>query len=80
MTRGLNLKYAHDFGDKTGLTCFMWLHYDQTSDYAEAERAARSACRGLWAADRPINPHDWRKGDVVSSPNRPNGGGKCVLI
>jgi len=37
-------------------------HYDQTPDYAEAERAARSARRGLWAADHPINPHDWRKG------------------
>ena len=29
--------------------------------YAAAEREARAAKRGLWAADNPINPYKWRK-------------------
>ena len=36
-------------------------HFDKTPAYAEAEREARTAKRGLWAADNPINPHQWRK-------------------
>ena len=36
-------------------------HFDKTPAYAAAEREARTAKRGLWAADNPINPHQWRK-------------------
>ena len=36
-------------------------HFDKTPAYAEAERAAREAKRGLWSAPDPINPYQWRK-------------------
>ena len=36
-------------------------HFDKTPAYAEAERAARDAKRGLWSAPDPINPYQWRK-------------------
>ena len=36
-------------------------HFDKTPTYADAEREARAEKRGLWAADNPINPHQWRK-------------------
>ena len=36
-------------------------HFDKTPAYADAEREARTAKRGLWAAPDPINPHQWRK-------------------
>ena len=42
---------------------FVWhySHFDSTPAYAAAEREARTAKRGLWVADDPINPHQWRK-------------------
>lgn len=36
-------------------------HFDNTPAYAEAERAARAAKRGLWAVPNPTNPYEWRK-------------------
>ena len=36
-------------------------HFDNTPSYAEAEREARSAKRGLWASGTAINPYEWRK-------------------
>ena len=36
-------------------------HFDKTPAYAEAERAARDAKRGLWASPDPVNPYQWRK-------------------
>ena len=32
-----------------------------TPAYAEAEREARAAKRGLWASGTAINPYQWRK-------------------
>ena len=40
---------------------WQYSHFDKTPAYAEAEREARTAKRGLWAADNPINPYQWRK-------------------
>lgn len=42
---------------------YAW-HYsfnDNTLEYAEAEKKARQGRRGLWAAESPINPYEWRK-------------------
>ena len=36
-------------------------HFDNTPVYAEAEREARAAKRGLWASGTAINPYQWRK-------------------
>ena len=36
-------------------------HFDNTPAYAEAEREARAAKRGLWASGTAINPYQWRK-------------------
>ena len=43
--------------------CCAWhyKHFDKTPAYAEAEREARAAKRGLWASPDPINPYQWRK-------------------
>jgi len=38
-------------------------YFDQTPAYAEAERTAKAAKKGLWASPNPINPYRWRKGD-----------------
>ncbi len=37
-------------------------YHDHTVPYAEAEKEARRLRRGLWAADNPVNPYQWRKG------------------
>ena len=37
-------------------------HYDKISVYAEAEKDARKNRRGLWRADSPVNPRQWRDG------------------
>ena len=36
-------------------------HFDKTPAYAAAEAAAKEKKLGLWAAENPINPYDWRK-------------------
>ena len=36
-------------------------HFDKTPAYAAAEAAAKEKKLGLWAADNPINPYEWRK-------------------
>ena len=36
-------------------------YHDNTPAYAEAEKDARKNRRGLWAAEAPINPYQWRK-------------------
>ena len=36
-------------------------YHDNTPAYAEAEKDARTNRRGLWAAEAPINPYQWRK-------------------
>ena len=36
-------------------------HFDNTPAYAEAEREAQAAKRGLWASGTAINPYEWRK-------------------
>ena len=36
-------------------------YFDKTADYASAEVEARQKRIGLWAADNPINPYEWRK-------------------
>ena len=42
-------------------------YYDKTPAYAAAEVAAREAKKGLWAAEGPINPYRWRKGDRTAA-------------
>ena len=39
-----------------------YAHFDQTPEYAEAEKSARAARLGLWADESPINPYDFRQG------------------
>ena len=36
-------------------------YFDKTPAYAAAEAAAKSKKLGLWAAENPINPYDWRR-------------------
>ena len=36
-------------------------YHDNTPAYAAAEKEARQNRRGLWAAESPINPYQWRK-------------------
>ena len=38
-----------------------YAHFDQTPEYAEAEKSARAARLGLWAGESPINPYDFRQ-------------------
>ena len=38
-----------------------YAHFDQTPEYAEAEKSARAARIGLWADESPINPYDFRQ-------------------
>ena len=39
-----------------------YAHFDQTPEYAEAEKVAREKRLGLWADESPINPYDFRQG------------------
>ena len=41
---------------------FAWhyKYFDDTPEYAEAERIARGARLGLWQTGMPVNPYDWR--------------------
>ena len=36
-------------------------YFDKTLAYATAEAAAKSKKLGLWAAENPINPYEWRR-------------------
>ena len=36
-------------------------YFDKTPAYATAEAAAKSKKLGLWAAENPINPYEWRR-------------------
>ena len=36
-------------------------YFDKTPAYAAAESAAKEKKLGLWAADNPINPYEWRR-------------------
>ena len=36
-------------------------YFDETPAYATAEAAAKSKKVGLWAAENPINPYEWRR-------------------
>ena len=38
-----------------------YAHFDQTPEYAEAEKSARAARIGLWTDESPINPYDFRQ-------------------
>lgn len=38
-----------------------YAYFDKTPSYANAERAAREARLGLWAASDPVDPQSWRK-------------------
>ena len=42
---------------------FAWhyKYYDSTPAYAEAEKEARAAKRGLWNDPNPIQPYEFRK-------------------
>ena len=36
-------------------------HFDNTPEYARAEKEAREAHRGLWADPHPMNPYEYRR-------------------
>ena len=38
-----------------------YAYFDNTPEYAEAEKSARAARLGLWAGESPINPYDFRQ-------------------
>ena len=57
---------------------FAW-HYkrfDSTPAYAHAERAARTAKKGLWADSNPIPPEEFRHDGRARSPSAPDGGAR----
>ena len=45
---------------KNGLA-WHYSYYDNSADYAKAEKEARAAKRGLWKDKNPVNPYQWRK-------------------
>ena len=57
------------FLDKTDINLKMvetgnahhYAYFDQTPAYAAAEVAAKGQKLGLWAAESPINPYEWRR-------------------
>ena len=57
------------FLDKTDINLKMvetgnahhYSYFDKTPAYSAAESAAKEKKLGLWAADNPINPYEWRK-------------------
>ena len=57
------------FLDKTDINLKMvetgnahhYSYFDKTPAYSAAESAAKEKKLGLWAADNPINPNEWRK-------------------
>ena len=66
----INLQMVHDG------YAWHYSHFDKSPSYAAAEREARSARRGLWAAPYPINPYQWRKSEretLFVSAMRPGG-------
>ena len=38
-----------------------YIKYDQSKKYADGEKVARAARRGLWTDKNPIPPWEWRK-------------------
>ena len=67
--RILGIVYAGEGGVKSDLNLrlvkegYAWhySYFDQTPEYIAAEKEARAAKRGLWAAPDPVNPYQWRK-------------------
>ena len=57
------------FLDKTDINLKMvetgnawhYSYFDKTAEYAAAESEAKSKKLGLWVADNPINPYEWRR-------------------
>ena len=45
---------------KTG-NAWHYSYHDQTAAFADAEKSARAAKLGLWKANNPINPYEFRK-------------------
>jgi endonuclease YncB( thermonuclease family) len=44
--------------------------YDQSKKYADGEKAAKDAGRGLWADPRRVPPWEWRKMDKAERDKR----------
>lgn len=52
-----------DIGQQLLATGMAWHYtrYDSSSSYAQAERDARAARRGLWTDPKPVPPWEWRR-------------------
>ena len=47
-----------------------YIKYDQSKKYADGEKAAKDAGRGLWADPHPVPPWEWRKMDKAERDKR----------
>jgi endonuclease YncB( thermonuclease family) len=47
-----------------------YIKYDQSKKYAEGEKAAKEAGRGLWADPHRVPPWEWRKMDKAERDKR----------
>ena len=56
-----------------------YAHFDQTPEYAEAEKSARAARLGLWADESPINPYDFRRGRFPEGKAPPKDSGVIAI-
>ena len=56
-----------------------YAHFDQTPEYAEAEKSARAARIGLWAGDSPISPYDFRRGRFPEGKAPPKDSGVIAI-
>ena len=56
-----------------------YAHFDQTPEYAEAEKSARAARLGLWAGESPISPYDFRRGRFPEGKAPPKDSGVIAI-
>ena len=56
-----------------------YAHFDQTPEYAEAEKSARAARLGLWSGESPISPYDFRRGRFPEGKAPPKDSGVIAI-
>ena len=56
-----------------------YAYFDNTPEYAEAEKSARAARLGLWSGDSPISPYDFRRGRFPEGKAPPKDSGVIAI-
>ncbi|MBQ4385371.1 MAG: thermonuclease family protein [Kiritimatiellae bacterium] len=56
-----------------------YAHFDNTPEYAEAEKSARAARLGLWSGESPISPYDFRRGRFPEGKAPPKDSGVIAI-